>query len=151
MKSIKMIVVTAAISLFGATSFAAAYGTAGCGLGAMIFKDKPGKIQILSGYLNMLGAQTFAITSGTSQCGDSGVHSASNYIKVNHAALQTDIARGNGEALAGLAKLYNCSNTAEFSQTLKNNFEQIYNGSEVFENIQGVVRSDNNLSKSCSI
>src|SRR6266511_1273208 len=48
------------------------YGAAGCGLGAMAFKDQPGGIQIIAATLNDICAnQTFGITFGTSNCGPS--------------------------------------------------------------------------------
>ena len=49
------------------------YGTAGCGLGSLVFGDQPGIIQIVAATLNGIGGQTFAITSGTSNCGEAAV------------------------------------------------------------------------------
>jgi len=44
------------------------YGMAGCGIGSIVFADKPGMIQIIAATLNgTAGSQTFGITSGTSK------------------------------------------------------------------------------------
>ncbi|MFN8945903.1 MAG: DUF3015 family protein, partial [Pseudobdellovibrionaceae bacterium] len=45
------------------------YGMAGCGLGSVVFGDKPGFIQIFAATLNSIGGnQTFGISLGTSNC-----------------------------------------------------------------------------------
>src|SRR3569832_2714255 len=46
-----------------------AYGSAGCGLGSIVFGSQPGFIQILAATTNgTFASQTFGITSGTSDC-----------------------------------------------------------------------------------
>ena len=53
------------------------YGTAGCGLGSMIFGDQKGAIQILAATTNSIfGTQTFGITTGTSNCGEAVICTA---------------------------------------------------------------------------
>src|SRR5215813_15499169 len=66
------------------------YGTAGCGLGSMVFGDQKGAIQILAGTTNWLfGTQTFGITTGTSNCGEAavGVAGTKTFIEGNREAL----------------------------------------------------------------
>ena len=49
---------------------AGGYGSAGCGLGAIVFGSKPGMIQVLAATTNAtFYSQTFGITTGTSECG----------------------------------------------------------------------------------
>src|SRR3954465_15788664 len=82
------------------------YGMAGCGLGAMAFKDQPGKIQILSATVNnLVSPQTFAITSGTSNCVEDTRTASAMFITINEQALRKDISRGGGESVASLSKL----------------------------------------------
>lgn len=155
MKSIKMMALTAALLLIGFNAHAIKYGTAGCGLGAVIIKDKPGKIQIVAALLNnWVVPQTSAITSGTMGCVESRRDRAALFIEVNHVALQTEMARGEGETLNSLANIYGCSNTAQFSKTLKRNFKKVYSTKSdkgITSNIEGVIQNNNNLSNSCSI
>lgn len=95
------------------------YGMAGCGLGSIVFGDKPGMIQIVAATVNGTGYQTIAITFGTSNCGESGkMAKASQFIDVNKVALENDISRGSGEALASLGIVMGCQNS-DFSTQLR--------------------------------
>jgi len=92
----------------------AGFGTAGCGLGSMLFGKQPGMIQVLAATTNgSFGTQTFGITSGTSNCTDmsSGPGSAKAFIETNREALAKDIARGQGETISSLSSLAGCQNS----------------------------------------
>lgn len=138
--------------LAGARSFAFHYGTAGCGLGAMAFKDQPGKIQIVASILNNLVVpQTSAITTGSSNCTEvSAGDVAAHYIESNGEALQKDISQGRGETLSGLLTLWGCGNTDQVGADLQSNYQQIYgnNNAEVSANLKKVIRQNN--SNSCT-
>ncbi len=145
--------VALAIFAFAAISAQAAgkYGMAGCGLGTMVFEDKPGKIQILAATTNgTFGSQTFGITTGTSNCVDSNVREeASLYITVNQEALAKDISRGNGETLAGLSKVLRCNDEAALGATLQRNYQNLFPADKkapLTESIEKAVRSDASLS-----
>lgn len=113
-------------ALFASSAYADHYGMAGCGLGSQVFKED-GKVQILAATTNgTSGTQTFGITSGTSNCRDSKHAMAANYINVNEDALKKDAARGEGEVLSGLSKIYGCENTQAFNQTLKQHYAEIF-------------------------
>ena len=47
------------------------------------------------------------------------------YIEVNRLALAEDVSRGQGETLAGLAKLMGCKSD-KFGTTLKSHYEKIF-------------------------
>src|SRR5690606_29475471 len=112
-----------AIAFLGfGSAHAASYGVAGCGLGSIVFKDERGPVQIIAATLNGTGVQTFGITTGTSNCND-GANLIKAYIETNHEAIKTAAARGQGEALVGLAKVYNCQNADALSNALRTNFE----------------------------
>ena len=105
------------------------YGTAGCGLGSILFGDDPGIIQVLASTTNYsFGTQTFGSTSGTSNCNDSGGGSASAkaFIEANRETLSKDIARGQGETITNLSALAGCSDEAAVGTALQKNFGKIF-------------------------
>jgi hypothetical protein len=99
------------------------YGTSGCGLGSVVFADKPGFIQVIAATLNgSTGNQTFGISSGTSNCGESGKQArAKQFIEVNRVALENDLAKGAGESVVALGEVMGCKNT-NFSMQLRSQF-----------------------------
>lgn len=103
------------------------YGMAGCGLGSVVFGDKPGMVQIFAGTTNGLsGNQTFGISSGTLNCGESsGSAKAEQFIEVNKVALENEMARGQGESLQSLSQVLECKNQ-DFSQSMKSNYQQAF-------------------------
>jgi hypothetical protein len=131
----------------------AKYGTAGCGLGSIIFGNKPGIVQIFAATTNGTSAnQTFAITTGTSNCSDTsgGSASAKVYIQANREALSKDIARGQGETVRNLATLAGCGNPGGVGTTLQRNFSVIFpNAStptdQVSDTILSTLKSDKTL------
>ncbi len=129
------------------------YGMAGCGLGSIVFGNKPGFIQILAATTNgTFASQTFGITSGTSNCSDTGggAGSAMAFIQTNREALAKDISRGNGETINNLATLSGCSDSAAVGVTLQKNFKTIFPSAEtsntmVSSNVIQVLRADSTL------
>jgi hypothetical protein len=124
---------------------------AGCGLGSLVFKSQPGKIQIFAATINATGVQTFGITSGTSGCYENRRETAALFIEINKVALQKEIAQGTGETISGLNEIYGCQNQDAFSSTLQSNFKEIYSEeSSVNENILKVLVQDNEL-RNCKV
>jgi hypothetical protein len=98
------------------------YGMAGCGLGSVVFGDKPGMIQVVAATVNGTGYQTLAISSGTSNCGASGKAARANqFIEVNKVALENDLSRGAGEAIVSLSEVMGCKNS-NFTVELKSKY-----------------------------
>jgi len=145
-----------ALALSASPAFAADYGTAGCGIGAMAFKDQPGKIQIIAATLNnLISPQTFAITSGTSNCTNNPQTASTMFIMVNKQALRTDISRGGGESLAGLSKILKCSDSAELGSSLQKDYGKIFPNTavtpeQINQSIHEAIQSDRELSQQCS-
>jgi hypothetical protein len=113
----------------GSTAHADPYGTAGCGLGSLIFEDDKGLVQVLAATTNgIFWTQTFGITSGTSNCDDTagGTTSAKAFIETNREAFAKDVARGQGETIANLSTLAGCGNAAAVGSTLQRNFTNIF-------------------------
>ena len=143
----KKLFVIAMIALMSSTAFAAKYGSAGCGLGSMVFEgDQTWWKQVLAATTNGTGFQTIAISLGTSNCDSPAplkVGQAEAYVEANKVALANDIARGNGETIVGLSKVYGCANSMEFGQALKANYAAIFpktdaRSSEITHNINTV-------------
>lgn len=123
------------------------YGMAGCGLGSVVFGDKPGMVQVFAATTNgVSGNQTFGISTGTLNCGESGKSAkADQFIEVNKTALETDMARGQGEALTSLSQVLECKN-ADFSTEMKANYQSSFpHGGATVEQMQAVA------AKSCQI
>jgi hypothetical protein len=125
------IIVTLMASMFlmVGVAQAAPYGSAGCGVGSIIFGDKEGIVQVLAVTTNGISAnQTFGITSGTLNCGAAASDSAkvTQFIETNREALAKDIARGEGETINSIAKLAGCQDTAKVGGELKANFKSIF-------------------------
>lgn len=132
------------------------YGTAGCGLGSMVFGKKPGLIQVVAATLNGTGMQTVGITLGTSNCeGNSNVaQNMDVFIEQSSRQVSKDISRGGGESINTIAYILGCQNPTDLGQTLKNNYERVYKSSEqkyndTTDNVITVIMNDSNLSKSC--
>ena len=105
------------------------YGTAGCGLGSILFNDEPGLVQVLAATTNgTFGTQTFGITSGTSNCEDTagGTASAKAFVETNREAFAKDAARGTGETISSLSTLAGCADDAAVGATLQQSFPQIF-------------------------
>lgn len=137
-----------------AASAAQPYGMAGCGIGALVFGDQPGKVQIAAGILNnLISPQTSAITSGTSNCYEAGGNAAADlYIEANKIALQEDVARGQGETLAGLLTIWNCNNAGQVGSVLQQNYNQIFASPasvEIKGSMKNTIKNDKGAASSC--
>jgi len=129
----KRIILSAVVlASFGAAAFAADYGSAGCGLGSLAFKQND-MTQVLAATTNgTFGSQTFGITFGTSGCNNKGLVKVSmareSFIEANYKDLSRDVASGKGEYVTNLAMLYGYApeNTWLFTQLLQKNHGAIF-------------------------
>ena len=143
--------------VFSWASIASAYhyGTAGCGIGSLAFKDKPGKIQIVAATLNdLVIPQTFAISSGTSGCKDTKESSAQLFFDTNKNAILTEIAIGTGETLDGISKIYGCTQPGLLNSTLKKHFystvkDEVPTPDVVRYGVETLIKKNKNLNQSC--
>ncbi|MDD9965293.1 MAG: DUF3015 family protein [Myxococcales bacterium] len=129
MKRAAVAVFSLVMMLVATTVQADPYGTAGCGLGSMIFGDEKGIVQIFAATTNgSSGTQTFGITTGTSNCADSGggTDSAKAFIETNREAFSKDVARGQGETITNLSALAGCADPRAVGSTLQSSFEAIF-------------------------
>ena len=120
------------LGAFGASAYAADYGSAGCGLGSLAFKQND-MTQVLAATTNgTFGSQTFGITFGTSGCNNKGLVKVAmareSFIEANYKDLSRDVAAGKGEYVTNLARLYGYTpeNTAKFAAVLQKNHTVIF-------------------------
>jgi Protein of unknown function (DUF3015) len=131
----------------------AGYGTAGCGLGSMLFGKQPGMIQVLAATTNgVFGTQTFGISSGTSNCIDNtaGPATSKAFIETNREAVAKDISRGQGETISSLSVLAGCPNSKLVGAVLQSDFAKIFpnasvTGSQAGDNVLQVLRGHREL------
>jgi hypothetical protein len=105
------------------------YGSAGCGLGSLIFEPSNDFVQIFAATTNgLFGTQTFGITSGTSNCdGSAGAaRNVESFIVANRSALAVEVARGRGETISSLSAIAACNNDVALARTLQSNFKTIF-------------------------
>ncbi len=128
----KIMLIAVVLGSFGASAYAADYGSAGCGLGSLVFKQNDGT-QILAATTNgTFGSQTFGITFGTSGCNAKGMIKVSmvreSFIEANYKDLSRDAAAGKGEYVTNLARLYGYTpeNAAKFAEVLQKNHAVIF-------------------------
>ena len=115
------------VSFMSLPVFAARYGTAGCGLGSLIFKKQKGMVQIFASTTNgTFGNQTFGITSGTSNCRGGSGKAPTYFIEANKQALATEIAKGNGETMDSLLVMYGCEEKTGINKALQKNHGAIF-------------------------
>lgn len=121
--------------LFVGSGFAAEgeYGSAGCGLGSILFGKEPGPVQVLAATTNgTLLNQWFGISSGTSNCNKNTKFSANDrlnaFVLANMDNLAQEIAMGHGESLDTLAELMEVPVEKRnfFNQKLQANFKTIF-------------------------
>ncbi len=147
---------------FSGSAFAAGYGDAGCGLGAIIFGNEQGAVQILAATTNgTLMNQTFGMTTGTSNCNPAGLvkleKEREEFAQKNYSTLVKEMAMGEGENLDTLASLYGCSQDShsDFGSMVQGNFSNIVQSDsttsqEMLSSLNSEISSHAVLSKSCS-
>ncbi len=142
------------VNTASADHHAGAYGTAGCGLGSLVFGSDPGMVQILAATTNGIsGNQTFGITSGTLNCAGGGgsIVATAAFVESNREVLAKDIARGSGETIEALSSLAGCSDDKQVAAKLQSEYSRIFPGAdvtnvEVSGSVVSVLRQDASLS-----
>ena len=138
---------------------AAAYGSAGCGLGSMVFEPSDDFMQLFAGTTNgSFGSQSFGISTGTSNCsGEEATASLDQeaFVKINYASLVRDAARGNGEYLSAFATLLGCESAthAEFFNYAQTNaalFNDQAQPLQTLENVKVDMAKDAKFANTCT-
>ena len=129
------------------------HGSAGCGLGSLLFGNERGGVQILAATTNgFLFNQTFAITTGTWNCGEAAIGraGAKSFIEANREALAKDAARGGGENIDTLAALAGCKDSRAVGAILQQRFPELFPGEStpaeaVSEAVLGALGAESSL------
>ena len=148
------LMLSAGLLLVASNAAADGYGSAGCGLGSMIFGPGSGFVQVFASTTNgSSGTQTFGISSGTSNCdkGGGGAENTKSFVATNRSALAKDIARGKGETITNLSALAGCGDAKAVGRKLQRKFKVIFPSSTVSDEIVGesvveVLRAEQTLS-----
>ncbi len=126
--------------LFAGTTASAAYGPAGCGLGANLMEGKSGLMyNVFAATTNgTSGNQTFGMTSGTLGCdGEASVANSVTFIENNKFALSNDVSKGEGATLDAYLALINAPSANKL--VLKANFAKIFAPENSAEQIQVMI------------
>jgi hypothetical protein len=152
-------VLTASLLAVPGVALAANYGSAGCGLGSLVFEPSDEFVQVFAATTNTTSAsQIFGITSGTSNCApeeESASLDQKAFIHHNYANVVRDAARGNGEYLAAFATLLGCSqpvhaNFFDYAQGQSNLFDAEAQPLEVLQSVKSDLAKDAVLGAQCS-
>ena len=158
LKIVSRVVVAACalVSIHGAF----ALGSAGCGLGSVVFTENVWWKQVLAATTNgTSGSQTFGITSGTSNCAP-GLFAIlrqkqQDYVAANFTSLQREGAQVRGDTIKGLAAVLGCSQQSYniLGAATQQNYTQVFSGRKpaefVTEEIRRVVLENKVLSENC--
>ena len=150
----RMIFIALSVALVSGSAFAGKkYNAQGCGLGSMIFKEDSLVHNILGATTNGSSAnQTFGMSTGTLGCETSDVKNIASqevFIEANRVALANDIARGNGETLAGLSEMYGCD-SQKMGPVLQKNYKNIFNNQRApASQINNTINKIVNENKAC--
>jgi hypothetical protein len=141
------------------SSRAHAVGTTGCGLGSEIFERNSFVSQSLAATTNTTGI-VFSLTTGTSNCKVDGVLMTEQekvyYVESNFKKLEEEMAKGEGENLAGLARLFNCQDASvpAVGQMTRNHYDAIFSSTnvtpyDVYKSVEGQIKQSPSLAKGC--
>jgi hypothetical protein len=155
-----MLFISSALVFCFIASRANAIGSAGCGLGSVIFKGNEWWKQTLAATTNnSTASQTLGITTGTSNCapglfGDE--KKQEDYLVANLSSIQREAAQGSGEVLNGLASVLGCDHSrfADFGVYTQENYSNIFvsqDAKQILVNLKYKIQKNSNLSNSCKL
>ncbi len=153
-------VIIGLFALISVTSVFAADSSSGCGMGWEV-APKQTLVSSSTRYLvNATFSSTIAMTLGTSGCAKhsivkndaKGIH----YAEANMNALAIEMARGNGEFVAGFASVFGCQNSRAFGSMVQSKYETILpsektSGVELYNNVKAEIKNNATLASSCSL
>jgi hypothetical protein len=152
----KKLILAASLGLMASQSFAAS--DAGCGVGAMIFEGKEGVgPNVLAATTNgFFGNQTLGMTTGTLGCESKydNLWAMDSYLDSNLDKVASDMSRGKGEALDGLASVMGVAQQDKhaFFKLTKDNFDSIFpsatvSRTDVVASLSAVLKSSDELAQ----
>lgn len=148
----KVLALAALLLSVSNSAVAKSYQAQGCGLGSTLFTDGSSLVhQVLGATTNgSSGNATFGMTSGTSNCeleAMKGKRAQTIFIEANRVALANDVARGHGDTLNSLARMYGCTQLSNVGPALQKNFNAVFSSesasaSQIDSSIMNVLRTE---------
>ncbi len=158
----RIILILAAI-MMTSVSVRADDSSSGCGVGWMVTKKNSLVSSFVRNLTNFTFSNTIAMTSGTSGCASHSIVKndslPQHFAESNHQQLMVEMAKGQGEYLQAFAWTLGCQSDSSyqlFQSTVRGNYEQIYNGSdvtpaEVLKNVRSQMKQNPALARSCNV
>lgn len=136
--------------------------SSGCGYGWQVVKDTSLVSSYTRSLTNALTSSTFGMTSGTSGCAKHSIvkkdAEAASYAFTNFDSLKSDMAKGEGETLAGLGRLMGCNDASlsTFSSSVRSQYQNVLpaantGAAEMFYNVKSVIQNNPALATTCAI
>ena len=154
----KMII--ALMALVATSSVFAADSSSGCGMGYEVAPKQSLVSSSTRSLVNSTFSSTVAMTLGTSGCAKhsivkndaKGIH----FAEANMNVLALEMARGNGEFVAGFASVYGCSDASLFGSMVQSKYETVLpsantSGVELYNNVKAQIKNNAALAASCSL
>jgi len=148
------------MALVATTSIFAADSSSGCGMGYEVAPKQSLVSSSTRSIVNSTFSSTIAMTLGTSGCAKhsivkndaKGIH----FAEANMNVLALEMARGNGEFVAGFAGVFGCQNSEAFGSMVQAKYESVLpsantSGVELYNNVKAEIRNNATLSASCSL
>ncbi len=152
--------IIALMALVATSSVFAADSSSGCGMGYEVAPKQSLVSSSTRSLVNSTFSSTVAMTLGTSGCAKhsivkndaKGIH----FAEANMNVLALEMARGNGEFVAGFASVYGCSDASLFGSMVQSNYESVLpasntSGVELYNNVKAQIKNNAALSASCSM
>lgn len=152
--------IIALMALVATSSVFAADSSSGCGMGYEIAPKQSLVSSSTRSLVNATFSNSIAMTLGTSGCAKhsivkndaKGIH----FAEANMNVLALEMARGNGEFVAGFASVYGCSDASAFGSMVQSNYEAVLpasntTGVELYNNVKAQIKNNAALSATCSL
>lgn len=148
------------IGLVMASSVFAADSSSGCGMGYEVAPKQSLVSSSTRSLVNATFSNSIAMTLGTSGCAKhsivkndaKGIH----FAEANMNQLAVEMARGNGEFVAGFASVFGCQDSSAFGSMVQAKYESVLpsaqtSGVELYNNVKAEIRNNATLSATCSL
>lgn len=148
------------LALAATGSVFAADSSSGCGMGYSIAPKQSLVSSSTRTLVNATFSNSVAMTLGTSGCAKhsivkndaKGIH----FAEANMNQLAFEMARGQGEFVAGFASVFGCQDKAAFGRMVQNKYEALLPGSnvtgvELYNNVATEIKNNASLVSSCSL
>lgn len=155
-----MKLIIALFALLSASFAFAGDSSSGCGLGWEVAPKQSLVSSFTRSLVNSTASSTIAMTLGTSGCAKhsivynekQGIH----FVESNKMELAVEMAKGQGEFVAGLAEVFGCQNAKAFGSMVQNKYESVLpnanvSGVELYNNLRNEIKNDSALNASCSL